>query len=89
MVAGSVYYLSTSTTWAAADADSANVIKMLAVAKGTSSSQGMLLNGVFRKASHGFSVGDTILIYSDADPMGIEKVITAITSTTGGVKLLM
>ena len=37
--------------------------------------------------SIGFSVGDTILIYSDADPMGFEKVITAITSSTSGVKL--
>jgi len=35
----------------------------------------------------GFSVGDTILIYSDADPMGVEQTITAITSTTSGVKL--
>jgi hypothetical protein len=37
--------------------------------------------------SIGFSVGDTILIYSDADPMGFEKVITAITSSASGVKL--
>ena len=36
----------------------------------------------------GFSVGDTILIYSDADPMGFEKVITSITSSSSGVKLL-
>jgi hypothetical protein len=35
----------------------------------------------------GFSVGDTILIYSDADPMGVEQTITAITSTASGVKL--
>ena len=35
----------------------------------------------------GFSVGDTILIYSDADPMGLEREITAITSTASGVKL--
>ena len=27
----------------------------------------------------GFSVGDIILIYSDADPMGVEQTITAIT----------
>ena len=37
--------------------------------------------------SIGFSVGDTILIYSYADPMGFEKVITAITSSASGVKL--
>ena len=37
--------------------------------------------------SIGFSVGDVILIYSDADPMGVEQTITAITSTASGVKL--
>lgn len=35
----------------------------------------------------GFGVGDTILIYSDADPMGLERAITGITTSTGGVKL--
>ena len=35
----------------------------------------------------GFSDKDTILIYSDADPMGLERVITGITTSTGGVKL--
>ena len=35
----------------------------------------------------GFSVGDTILIYSDADPLGLERTITAITSSINGVKL--
>ena len=35
----------------------------------------------------GFSVGDTILIYSDADPMGLERPITAITTSASGVKL--
>ncbi|MAL60651.1 MAG: hypothetical protein CMC14_11440 [Flavobacteriaceae bacterium] len=35
----------------------------------------------------GYAVGDTILIYSDADPLGVEKTITAITSSASGVKL--
>jgi hypothetical protein len=35
----------------------------------------------------GFSVGDTLLLYSDADPMGVDRDITAITSTTSGVRL--
>jgi hypothetical protein len=35
----------------------------------------------------GFRPGDTILIYSDADPLGLEKVITAISSSASGVKL--
>jgi len=36
---------------------------------------------------HGFSVGDTIFVYSDADPMGFEASITEISSTSGGVAL--
>jgi len=48
-------------------------------------------NGVFVTGAdyrdHGFSVDDTILIYSDADPMGLERVITAITTSASGVKL--
>jgi hypothetical protein len=35
----------------------------------------------------GFSVSDILLIYSDADPLGQEVTVTAITSTTSGVKL--
>ena len=35
----------------------------------------------------GFSVGDSILVYSDADPLGFERAITAITSSINGVKL--
>ena len=35
----------------------------------------------------GFSVDDTILIYSDADPLGVERVITSITTDSLGVKL--
>lgn len=36
----------------------------------------------------GYAVGDTILIYSNADPLGVEKVITDITSSASGVKLV-
>ena len=35
----------------------------------------------------GFESGDTILIYSDADPLGIERVITTISSSASGVQL--
>ena len=35
----------------------------------------------------GFSVGDTILVYSDADPMGFEKEIGEPTTSINGVKL--
>ena len=48
-------------------------------------------NAVFVTGSdyrnHGFSVSDILLIYSDTDPMGQEVTVTAITSTTSGVKL--
>ena len=36
---------------------------------------------------HGFEKGDSILIYSDADPLGVTKTITAISSSASGVKL--
>ena len=35
----------------------------------------------------GFQSGDTILLYSDADPLGLERVITTITGDSTGVKL--
>jgi hypothetical protein len=35
----------------------------------------------------GFSIGDSILVYSDADPLGFERTITAITTSINGVKL--
>ena len=35
----------------------------------------------------GFSKDDTILIYSDADPLGTERVITTISSSANGVQL--
>ena len=35
----------------------------------------------------GFSKDDVVLIYSDADPMGLERTITGITSTASGVRL--
>jgi hypothetical protein len=35
----------------------------------------------------GFEKGDTILIYSDADPLGIERVITTIDTSASGVQL--
>lgn len=35
----------------------------------------------------GFTVGDTLLIYSDADPLGLERTINGITSTINGVRL--
>ncbi len=44
-----------------------------------------ITGGDFR--NDGFAVGDTILIYSDADPLGVTHVLTAISSSSSGVKL--
>tara|TARA_R100000773_G_scaffold21440_2_gene19035 strand:+ start:16072 stop:17643 length:1572 start_codon:yes stop_codon:yes gene_type:complete len=44
-----------------------------------------ITGGDFR--NDGYAVGDTILIYSNADPLGIEKTITGISSSANGVKL--
>ena len=50
-----------------------------------------IANSVFVTGSDyrdmGFEVGDTILIYSDADPLGLTRKITTITSDVAGVKL--
>tara|TARA_R110002074_G_scaffold150809_2_gene304186 strand:+ start:7672 stop:10017 length:2346 start_codon:yes stop_codon:yes gene_type:complete len=48
-------------------------------------------NGVYVTGAdyrdHGFQSGDTILVYSDDDPMGIEKKISTPTTSVNGVKL--
>jgi len=48
-------------------------------------------NGVFVTGTDfrniGFSVDDTILIYSDGDPLGVERTISSIATDTLGVKL--
>jgi len=48
-------------------------------------------NGVFVTGTDfrniGFSVNDTILIYSDGDPLGVERTISSIATDTLGVKL--
>jgi hypothetical protein len=51
-----------------------------------SESTGVFVSGANYR-SIGFAVGDTLLIYSDADPLGVERTITAITSTINGVRL--
>jgi hypothetical protein len=66
VTAGLVYCLNTNTTWSAVANTSSNSKKMLGVATGTSSNSGMLLQGVFTKASHGFSIGAPLYISSSA-----------------------
>jgi len=66
--AGSLYYKSNfAAAWSLADADSDGATRMLAVALGTTSNNsGMLLQGIFRKASHGFSAGAPLYVSTTA-----------------------
>jgi len=51
-----------------------------------SDSDGVYITGAdYRNC--GWAVGDTILIYSDADPLGIDRTISSITTSVNGVKL--
>ena len=66
--AGSLYYKSNfAAAWSLADADSDGTTRMLAVALGSNSgTSGMLLQGIFRKASHGFSAGAPLYVSTTA-----------------------
>jgi len=66
--AGNIYYKShLAAAWSLADADSSTTTRMLAVALGTNSgTDGMLLQGIFRKASHGFSAGAPLYVSTTA-----------------------
>ena len=68
--AGEVYALSNlAAFWGQADADTSQAINMLAIATSTSSGNGMLLKGIFRKASHGLSAGRPIYLSQTAGGM--------------------
>ena len=62
--AGKLYYKSNfAAAWSEADADSDGATRMLGVALGSNSgTSGMLLQGLFRKASHGFSAGAPLYV---------------------------
>ncbi len=64
--AGYLYYLShLAATWSTVVADNTGATRMLAIALGTSSAtDGMLLQGIFRKAMHGFSAGSPLYVGS-------------------------
>ena len=54
---------------------------------GDSNANGVYVTGAdFRNI--GFAVGDTILIYSDGDPLGVTRTITSVATDTLGVKLV-
>ena len=62
--AGKLYFKSNfAAAWSEADADSDGATRMLGVALGSNSgTSGMLLQGLFRKASHGFSAGAPLYV---------------------------
>ena len=64
--AGYLYYLShLAATWSTVIANNTGATRMLAIALGTNSgTDGMLLQGIFRKAMHGFSAGSPLYVGS-------------------------
>ena len=66
LVAGNIYYAGNSMGnlyWYGADADSSSTENMLALSVGTDADvDGMLLNGIYHKASHGLTVGEPIYL---------------------------
>ena len=65
--AGTLYTVKTNGAWTPVDADNeATSIGMLAIALGTNANQGMLLQGFFYKASHGFTIGLPLYISNTA-----------------------
>ena len=64
VTAGTVYAMSSFGSWITVANTSANAIRLLAVATGTSSNSGMLTHGVFRKASHGYQLGSPLYLSS-------------------------
>lgn len=64
VTAGTVYAMSSFGSWITVANTSANAIRLLAVATGTSSGNGMLTHGVFRKASHGYQLGSPLYLSS-------------------------
>ncbi len=67
VVQGVIYGLTTGTpAWVAADADLDVTTKLLAIAASTNANAGMLVNGVFRDSSHGFTVGSPLYVSNTA-----------------------
>jgi len=65
--AGSLYVVKTNGGWQTTDADTeAKSIGMLAIALGSNATAGMLLQGFFYKASHGFTIGLPLYISNTA-----------------------
>ncbi|MCP4255576.1 MAG: hypothetical protein GY775_19655 [Candidatus Scalindua sp.] len=61
---GLLYALTGLGSWIAVQNSSSNSTRLLAIAAGSNVLSGMLLQGVFKSASHGFSIGAPIYINS-------------------------
>jgi len=62
-----LYVVKTNGGWTTADADSeAKSTAMAAIALGGNATSGMLLQGFFYKASHGFAIGSPLYISNTA-----------------------
>ena len=65
--AGNLYVIKTDGGWTTADADSeAKSTAMAAIALGSNATAGMLLQGFFYKAGHGFAIGSPLYISNTA-----------------------
>lgn len=66
LVQGQLYAYTVIGSWSATGNTSANSERLLAISAGTNALDGMLLEGVFESASHGFSRGQALYIGSTA-----------------------
>ena len=87
--AGNLYVVKTDGGWTTADADSeAKSTAMAAIALGGNATSGMLLQGFFYKASHGFAIGSPLYIsntagaFSNTRPTGTGDYVRIIGYTT-------
>ena len=68
VVAGNVYYLSSSSTWLATDADAASSSRnLIAIATtGAGFNRGMLIRGYFKNTSWSFTIGAPVYLSTTA-----------------------
>jgi len=75
---GLLYALTSLGSWIAVQNSSSNSTQLLAIAAGSNVLSGMLLQGVFKSASHGFAIGAPIYINS------VSGTLTATVPTASG-----
>ena len=86
VVAGNVYYLSSSSTWIAADADAASSSRnLLAIATTAAGfNRGMLIRGYFKNTSWSFTIGAPVYLsvtaggLSSTQPTGTADIVRVV-----------